>query len=434
MIKLFTRIFLPILFIGSVNAQLDTTWVKQYDRISSGEAVNIVDLPNGNYLLERGETYYEIGSNGDSITSGSFNYFSDINKMVNIDDTIYIGAMSQDGPVIAKLDANYDTLWTVSFANSNFGVGVSAILEDGGDIYVSGSYSSSRLFIGKVDKAGNKLWDTGLPQNIFSGLTSLIKLSDGNFIASGNVDDYPIAFKFDSAGDTLWHYTEFLFISFTEAEAFEKSNGNIVIVATNTFIELDPNGNKVSDSTAYNSYYGLEEVGDSIYLFGQNKQQQWSAPYYPYALMVNKNLDSLSSFIDSSFIDPSVGNSFTDVIQPEPGIFVAAGLIRDSINIAGNTWNVYLVKFNGVGNPVYIKAQGIKISESNVFPNPAVDIINFDHPIQSLTIFNASGKLIRKVRLNGSMNFNVQNLNSGTYFYELETIEGHRSKGTFIKK
>jgi len=64
-------------------------------------------------------------------------------------------------------------------------------------------------------------------------------------------------------------------------------------------------------------------------------------------------------------------------------------------------------------------AEDVKVS---IFPNPAVDIVNFktnNDNLAKVIVFNVAGRKIRQVELNGSRSINVADLPKGMYLLQL---------------
>ena len=137
-----------------------------------------------------------------------------------------------------------------------------------------------------------------LLQNTFANFSSIIKLKYGNFLASGNLDDYPIAAKFDSNGDAIWTYSNLLFISFSYNSAFEKPNGEIVLVLERKFITFDANDKEKSVNDITSSFFDLHVEKDTVYLAGTKDK-------IPYVESRTMNLDSISSLRLNESIDPN---------------------------------------------------------------------------------------------------------------------------------
>jgi hypothetical protein len=72
----------------------------------------------------------------------------------------------------------------------------------------------------------------------------------------------------------------------------------------------------------------------------------------------------------------------------------------------------------------------------NVFPNPTNETltVNSNLEIENIAIISLDGKIVKTQPINGtSQEINVSDLNSGTYIYEVKTVNGFVSRKTFVK-
>ena len=412
---------LMLLNLVAISQRLDTNWVHQFDRVSSYSKALITTIDSNNYFTIYGDKYYVVNNAGDSVKAGSADYnVGFTGALASSSNGIFVGGTQDRKPAIAKLDMNYDTLWTKTVYDTRSSRGIASILLDGNDIYVGGSVNSREPFVSKLDQNGDTIWTMTVPQTSFSNFSSIIKLKDGNFLASGNYDDYPLAAKFDSNGDTIWTYSNRLFISFSQSSAFEKPNGDIVLVPERKFVTLDANGKEKSVVDLTSSFLDLVIEKDTVYLTGVKDNM-------PYVESRTLNLDSISSLrLTENISAVNGGGVFNSAITCVGGGFIAAGRVRDSVNIIANTWNVKMAKFNGgafVPTPVDTSkpadttniAEHNKINKLIVYPNPARDIINVDlEGIQELHIFNATGQELALD--SNAVQVDVSDFENGLYF------------------
>jgi len=381
----------------------------------------ITTIDSNKYFTIYGDKYYEINNAGDSVKAGAAAYNIGFPSAIASNSSgIFVGGAKGRKPGLAKLDMNYDTLWTKSVYETTSSRGVASILLEGNDIYVGGSVNSREPFVSKLDQNGDTVWTMTVPQSSFSNFSSIIKLKDGNFLASGNYDDYPLAVKFDANGDTIWTYSNFLFISFSLSSAFEKPNGEIVLVPERKFVTLDANGKEKSVVDLTSSFLDLVIEKDTVYLTGVKDNM-------PYLESRSLNLDSISSIrLTENISAVNGGGVFNSATACIGGGFIAAGRARDSVNISANTWNVKLAKFNGgtfVTTPVDTNkpvdtTNIVEFNKTNtltVYPNPASNFITIDvNGIQELHIFSATGQEI-KVDVNASQ-VDVSDFENGLYY------------------
>lgn len=177
-----------------------------------------------------------------------------------------------------------------------------------------------------------------------------------------------------------------------------RPNEDIVLVPERKFVTLDANGKEKSVVDLTSSFLDLVIEKDTFYMTGAKDNM-------PYVESRTLNLESISSLrLTENISAVNGGGFFNSAIVCFGGGFIAAGRVRDSVNIIANTWNVKMAKFNGgafVPTPVDTSkpadttniAEHNKINKLIVYPNPARDTINVDlGGIQELHIFNATGQ------------------------------------------
>ncbi|HKL02889.1 MAG TPA: T9SS type A sorting domain-containing protein [Cryomorphaceae bacterium] len=77
--------------------------------------------------------------------------------------------------------------------------------------------------------------------------------------------------------------------------------------------------------------------------------------------------------------------------------------------------------------------------EISVFPNPVQDFIQVDglenlSDVPTITIFDAQGKLVKQIVLNGERRIDLSEFSSGIYTYQVATDRGVAKKGKLIKE
>lgn len=368
----FTGIMLLLLTPKShIAQQIDTTWLRQYDRIHTNALTNISKIHAEKYIVQHGSHYYFINSYGDSLSSGSIDPPHMVNAIWAQDTLIFMGSIVNNSPTLSRLDTNANIIWSVELVNAGFAQGVYGFMVSGQYIFASGSYESSKPFVAKLDFDGNIIWFKEYPQTTFACLTNLISLSDGNFLATGYLDDYPLAIKMDVDGDPIWSYDEPIFISFYKAPAVEKSNQEIIIACRNKIIVLDANGTRVDSVHVPHDFFQILKANDTLYFVGSHKETTNANEKYPYVEVRNEGLDSLNGFIyNSERVHALADNRFTDAVFTGNGGFITAGAFRDTVDVTANTYNILCAKFN---EPIINLISDIHSSTFSIhaYPNPA---------------------------------------------------------------
>ncbi len=411
-----------LLFSLTLSAQrIDTNWVKQFDRVGAYSTGLVTSLAKDSYFALYGQKYYTFNDNGDSTGAGAADYNIGFPKSLAADaNGIYVGGTIGRKPGLAKLDANFDTLWTKPVYETGSTRGVASILLEGNDIYVGGSVNSRTPFVSKLNQMGDTVWTLGVPQSSFSNISSIIKLNDGNFLASGNWDDYPLAIKFDSNGDTIWTYKEIVFISFSQMNAIERSNGELILIAQSKMIVLDANGNEQSVTDLEDNIWDTYVEDDTIYMVGEKDNM-------PYIESRTMNFDSLASLrLTENISAVNGGGVFHSIAPCDGGGFVTVGRARDSVNITANTWNVKLARINGSTgstNPgdTSKPTDTTSVIESqlnagfNLYPNPANNFVNIElQDVSELKIYNSVGQELKFKQ--PAKQVDVSGLDNGIYF------------------
>ena len=74
---------------------------------------------------------------------------------------------------------------------------------------------------------------------------------------------------------------------------------------------------------------------------------------------------------------------------------------------------------------------GYELSQIAVYPNPASDIVNIQSTsiINGITIYDVQGRKIQATKVNSqTTEVNISGLNSGIYFFSIETDNGSSMK------
>lgn len=390
------------------------------------------EMPDGTFLINAGDFCYHLSAAGDSLTSFIIPApFGEMYAIQSLADGLLLGGRSMNGPTVAKMDTAFNIVWS-SVLDGNSGP-VAALLVDGTDYYASGHFSNT-LFISKLNTAGDTAWVKRFPQSMFTNLTSIIKLGDGNFLASGNLDDYPIAVKFNASGDTLWTYQENIFISFQKMSAFERGNGEIVLVAGGHLIELNADGSKKSDNR-FSGHYFLDMAldGGNVYLLGREIINNGSQGR-PYIQVHNTDMDSLGVFRLSEDVHPVSSNGFSDVLAIRNGGFLAVGRVLDSAHIASNKHSVLAMKFNATDTATGLGHLSGENSALSIYPNPAHSIVEIG-PLSfgdEVMVVDLLGDVVlRKQASQAKATLDISHLKPGLY---IVTSTAGKAFGKLVKR
>jgi uncharacterized delta-60 repeat protein len=237
-------------------------------------------------------------------------------------------------------------------------------LPSGTDMLIGGYFDnqegSVRGFIMKVNQAGTVLWTkTYQPNGFKTYITNMIKLTDGNLLASGFCLDgnnsYPVIFKVNTSGVLIEEFGE----------------DGIVIIETNQ----STRGHR------------LVETNDAYYLMANV-----SGPFNIELYRFFKNGTLNADFGENGVMELDYENKADD----GSGFYWLGG---DSLLITGTTNNDFtLWKVDACVETTSVLPP--EIHDVNIFPNPVSDVItihlteNF-HKVDRIEIFSIDGRFIK---------------------------------------
>lgn len=156
---------------------------------------------------------------------------------------------------VVKTNSTGDTLWTKTFGGTGTETAYSVLQDDDGYI-IGGSTSSfgngdSDFYIIKMNLSGDSLWSKTYGGVYPDYCNSLVKTSDGGYIAAGTsntaVDSDCFLIKLDANGDSLW----------------TKKIGDLDNFETGTSIQQTADGGFIVTG----SVKGIQETYDDVFLF-----------------------------------------------------------------------------------------------------------------------------------------------------------------------
>lgn len=223
------------IYVEKMDFEGNSLWVEEYGLWGYSSGSSIVELDDGGFLIGAQEQdhhyddYYLVLMQIDSIgtelwrqTYQLTDYDQFIDLILTSDNGFLIAANSAyQAPLLTtdiwliKIDSNGEEQWNTIIGGANDDY-CTEVLEDddGGFVVVGGSTSfapgESRMYTAKVDSDGNHLWQYTFGGEFGSSLRSVIKSSDGNFIAAGSATleeqhvYYSYMIKFNDEGDIIW--------------------------------------------------------------------------------------------------------------------------------------------------------------------------------------------------------------------------------------
>lgn len=428
-----------------------------YNDIGS-EAVKTVD---GGYLIAgiyQESTYNDVwliktNSNGDTLWSKKYgeNYWDNGYSITATYDGNYIiggrkfsSSNTATGQAyLIKVAPDGNVIWDKDYGSADKD-GCNSIIcaSDSGYVF-AGQYNYSYFWVMKADSGGTQNWSSVL---MSGNATDLIETSDNKYLAVGVATlpnfDFFVA-KFDpSTGDTLW--TKQIGGSGNDVpySVCELNDGNFLISGyTNSFgnggndvylVKLSPDGDTLATrtygSTGDDFSFSICKTNDNGFLIAGQSDSFGGGGFDAYVIKIDSNLDT----VWTSTYGGTGNDYFNKVMHSEDNKFVLIGNTKSF----GNGGDVYFVKIqdnNGttdLDNNVAGNTIPDKYYLLQNYPNPfnPTTTIEFSVPktqFVTLKIFDILGRevstLVSKIMSSGiySVQFNGNNYNSGTYFYQL---------------
>ncbi len=203
-------------------------WVKNWGGSGIDRAQDIVELPNGDFVLVGYSTsspahYYDafilkINDNGSTIWSKLYgwNSYDDANSIKLLPDGGFIvGGQSNSNLFLIRTDDQGDSLWTKSFGTTGTDNIESVAISHGGGFIMCGHTngiggSGNNGYIVETDTAGNVIWSDTYGGNDQDDLHYIDLTDDGGYIATGTSgggtwpDPNIWMVKIDNAGNLDW--------------------------------------------------------------------------------------------------------------------------------------------------------------------------------------------------------------------------------------
>ncbi len=324
----------------------------------------------------------------------------------NVDN---LGEISDNDVYLVKTDSMGIPEWERTYGGASYDfANAIEIANDGGFMLFGTTYSYGEgpynMYLIKTDSLGNQLW-----QKTYGGMledygTSMCKLQNGNYVLAGTtqlqndtISSYLI--KIDSEGTVIWDkifkgdktYSEF-------AAVKQLSSGEIVASGLMPGDDLN--------NTVFGILYKINETDGSVIWHKKHDYfQEDSTQHYFYGMDV--------------CLDGGV---------------VMAGMVRDFRPGASPSNSIWVVKTDCLGNDsIWDNACDFTIGLEeieknalfNLYPNPSTGTISLDYFIpqnaenQSISFYDATGKLVQKVAFTGEgqiqLNIDCSGFSNGVY-------------------
>lgn len=337
--------------------------------------------------------------------------YSKINRLADGNFLVF-GKNSTFFGKVAKIDSTGSVLWETVIDKDGLQASLYSVYEKADNSLLIGGGAQQREMIAHLNAMGDTIKVIYLPTPSFSGIADIIPTADGNYLGAGYTDDYPYAVKFDNNLDTLWTFTEIIFISISDIKAIEQANGNFNLYANKHKVVLDPSGQKLQDTIHLQSFAINNAVEDSTGFLGVGLYGTFSTGRGPGLVQFNANGDSLDGF--KYEVPQLIGGSYRSIIQLPNGNFAALGNNRDSINTPNPGEYVNLITIFGESTPNIGIRENLK-PQYSIYPNPANQFITINHLEGGIKIYDLQGRNIKTLTSISKGVYNISSLNRGLY-------------------
>jgi uncharacterized repeat protein (TIGR01451 family) len=274
-----------------------------------------------------------------------------------------------DDIFIVKYDPYGNVLWARSDGNSGYDVAESIETDQSGNVYITGTFNGapstiigddtltntglSDIFIAKYDENGNELWAKSVIGGSYDRSCDIAIDISGNAYITGyfqsynfniggvalshsNNDNYFIA-KFDTNGNVIWA---------------QSAGGNSL--AKGFSIATDQSSNVLV--TGYFMCYSIIFGNDTLNNFDLTHEDIFVVKYDSSGnvLWAGSNGGDNRDFVSGVALDQA-GNVYLTGLFASSSIIVGNDTITDN---GGNNWDIYIIKYDAAGNPLWAKSAG----------------------------------------------------------------------------
>lgn len=465
-------------------------WVKTLDGIQSTSANQIINLPDGGYVLagwinDPGDYYLQSGllvrysSNGDLIwqrrigaTTPDGNFaknerFEDV--ILSTDGTLLlVGSRTPETPnsfaasdvLIAKIDLDGTEIWRKYFNwdQTDTGFGITAL--PNGEAIICGNTNSFNPtgeldgYLMKINGNGEKQWiKTYDFQGAEDWLYGVIISHDQQIMATGTSQNQTVGnrtwiIRTDLDGNEIWQKT-YPGYAIKGSSIVENKQGNFGIcgqgynISTgfdNLLMEIKSNGNVVWGNHYFSP--GPLSVPDELFDLVPCEEGGYAAvgisgaqPFDGYYIIrVGADGDTLKTanlFDDANATEYATSLTWT----PDGALMATGGRLKP-----GGDYDLLLTRLEGFGCHQLSTTGALEITTISIqiSPNPAHDFIQVDASQweasqYQFSLSGASGRLIINT-LSKESKFSIacQQVPPGVYFYALELPDGRLATGKLI--
>lgn len=339
--------------------------------------------------------------------------YSEINRLSDGNFLVF-GKSSTFFGKATKIDSTGTVIWETVIDKGGLQASLYSLYEKPDGSLLIGGGATQREMIAHLTSMGDTTKVIYLPTTSFSGIVDIIPTSDGNYLGSGFDDDYPFAVKFDNNLDTLWTFSEIIFISISEMKAFERSNGNFDLYSNKHKVVLDANGQKVQDTVHLNSFSINKAIANSTGFLAVGTTRRGFNESKPSLVEFNSQGDSIDGF--NYEVAMPIEGSYRRILELPDGNFAALGNNRDSTNTPNPGEYVNLITIFGT-KPSNVGLQKDALPYLKIYPNPASHQIIIDglHNNERITLISMDGQKMAEIKPDANGVYDIGKIPNGAY-------------------
>jgi hypothetical protein len=383
-------------WVVKIDADGNQLWDKRYGGQGSDLLTEIAPTSDGGYLLA-GRSDSKEGGDKSEACRGEFDYW------------------------IVKIDADGNKLWDKTYGGEMFDL-PTKLLRTPDDGFLIGGQSDSDIggdvsqptrspyfddmWVVRIDKEGNKLWDSRFGGNHADGLRDIDELPGGNYMLSG------------------WSYSD---ISGEKSEA-PWDWGDFWMVT------MDPDGNYLSDKRyggdLYEAIYNVTPMPEGNFLLAGTSQTDvfgdktvptrgaydfWIIKFNPRPALVFYPIDILIACDPICFIDLDIRSKyFRDVSDFSFRVKLPAG--KAIFNKSGHTYNPelqspvsFILENDSTILVTWKNTNNVKLGKDASLIHTSIQILDNSASLQAciadIQAYNAKGRAVEVTSQCGSINF-----------------------------
>ncbi len=357
------------LMLSKIDANGDTTWIREYGSAFGEEGYEVIQTDDGDYVFLSHTVWHDWNDPYEDI-------------------------------FLIKTNSIGDIIWTKNYGGVFNDIAKSFYkTSDSGYVIVGTTYSygnvESDVYIIKTNSIGDVLWSKTISTVNNESGKFIQQTNDGGYIilAENQSDNYLI--KTDNFGDTIW--TKYFDIS--AYQVIQSSDTGFVIVGSRNsdlcLIKTDFTGNIIWTKTYYRPDIdfgkSIYQTSDEGYIIVGSSDIPNIGSEYSNVYLVKTNS------LGDTLWTRNFGGQYMDfgecVQQTQDNGFIFVGR---TVNFGASGFDVYLIKTNSQGLITGIEDKISKPNSILIYPNPTKNKINIETDIdyEKVEIYNNSGMKI----------------------------------------